>query len=146
MTLNLSSRIPFMRQYQISVDAARCPPHRHYGCRHPPPSAHPNRFVRWDIERVSEGLIPARWLGLFKIGSVGLDVTPALRTVGDAAGPDALLPFQSALLVSCSVNTLAGTKTGSKIRNGEFNSLDGGFAYATYDCFISSSRSVKEWK
>ena len=100
MTLNHSSGIPYMRQYQISVDAAPCPPHRHYGCRHPPPSTRSNRFVRWDIERVSEGLIPALWSGPLKIGSVWLDVTPALRTVGDAAGPDALLPFQSALLVS----------------------------------------------
>jgi len=146
MSLNFGLCIPQLRQCQNSMDAAPCPRDRHHGCRHPPPSTHRNRFVRWNLERMSEGLIPARWLGLFKIGSVGLDVTPALRTVGDAAGPDALLPFQSALLVSCSVNTLAGTKTGSKIRNGEFNSLDGGFAYATYDCFISSSRGAAGWK
>jgi len=100
MTLNLSSRIPFMRQYQISVDAAPCPPHRHYGCRHPPPSAHPNLFVRWGIERLSEGLIVALRSGLLKIGSVWLDVTPALLAIGHAAGPDVLVPFQSALLVS----------------------------------------------
>ena len=100
MILNLSSRIPYMRQYQISVDAAPCRRDRHHGCRHPPPSAHPNLFVRWDIERMSEGLIPALWSGPLKIGSVWLDVTPALQAIGHAAGPDVLLPFQSALLVS----------------------------------------------
>ena len=100
MTLNLSSGIPNMRQHQIWVDAASCPRHRHYGCRHPPPSAHPNQFVRWGIERLSEGLIPALWSGLLKIGSVWLGTTPALLAIGHAAGPDALLPFQSALRVS----------------------------------------------
>jgi hypothetical protein len=35
-----------------------------------------------------------------KIGSVWLDTTPALLAIGHAAGPDALLPFQSALRVS----------------------------------------------
>ena len=95
MTLNLSSRIPYMRQYQISVDGAPCPPHRHYGCRHPPPSAPPDLFV----EGMREGSIPALWSGLLKIGSVWLDVTPALHALGHAAGPDALPPFRSALLV-----------------------------------------------
>jgi hypothetical protein len=71
MTLNLSSRIPFMRQYQISVDAAPCPRERHHGCRHPPPSAHPNLFV----ERMSEGLIATLRSGLLEIGSMWLYVT-----------------------------------------------------------------------
>ena len=90
MTLNISN----------SMDAAPCPRVRHHGCRHPPPSAHPNLFVRWGIERMSEGLIPALWSGLLKIGSVWLDVTPALLAIGHAAGPDVLVPFQSAQLVS----------------------------------------------
>ena len=77
MTLNLSSGIPYMRQYQISVDAAPCPPHRHYGCRHPPPSAHANLFV----EGLSEGLIAALRSGLLKIGSMWLYVTPVPRAV-----------------------------------------------------------------
>jgi len=90
MTLNISN----------PMDAAPRPRVRHHGCRHPPPSTRPNRFVRWDIERVSEGLIPALWSGLLKIGSVWLDVTPTLLAMGHAVGPDALPPFQSALLVS----------------------------------------------
>jgi len=76
MTLNHSSGIPYMRQYQISVDAAPSPRHRHYGCRHPPPSAHPNLFV----ERMSEGLIAALRSGLLKIGSMWLYVTPARKS------------------------------------------------------------------
>jgi hypothetical protein len=100
MTLKISVRNPQMRPYQKSVDTAWHPQHRSHGCRHPPPSAHRNRFVRWDIEQMSEGLIPALWLGLLKIGSVRLDVPPALLARGHAAGPDVFLPFQSALLVS----------------------------------------------
>jgi hypothetical protein len=89
MTLNISH----------SMGAAPCRRDSRHGCRHPPPPAHPNRFVWWDIEQVSEGLIPALWSGLLKIGSVWLVLTPALLAIGHAAGPDALLPFQSALLV-----------------------------------------------
>ena len=76
MTLNHSSGIPYMRQYQIPVDAAPCPRHRHYGCRPPPPSAHPNLFV----ERLSERLIAALRSGLLKIGSMWLYVTPARKS------------------------------------------------------------------
>ena len=76
MTLNHSSGIPYMRQYQISVDAAPCPRYRHYGCRGPPPFAHPNLFV----ERMSEGLIAALRSGLLKIGSMWLYVTPTRKS------------------------------------------------------------------
>jgi len=76
MTLDFGLCIPPMRQCQNSVDAAPCRRDTRHGCRHPPPSTHRNRFVRWNIERMSEGLIPALWSGLLKIGSVGLDVTP----------------------------------------------------------------------
>ena len=86
MTLNISN----------SMDAAPCRRDSSHGCRHPPPSAPPDLFV----ERMSEGSIPALWSGQLKIGSVWLDVTPALHALGHAAGPDALLPFRSALLVS----------------------------------------------
>jgi hypothetical protein len=86
MTLNLSSGIPHMRQYQISSDAAPCPWDRHHGCRHPPPSAHPNRVV----ERMSEGLITALRSGLLKIGSVALYVTPARKNNYPCRGPPGL--------------------------------------------------------
>ena len=100
MTLNITLWITPMRQFQAFMDTGSPPQDRRHGCRHPPPSTHRNRFVRWDIEQMSEGLIPALWLGLLKIRSVRLDVPPALLARGHAAGPDVLLPFQSALLVS----------------------------------------------
>jgi hypothetical protein len=81
MTLNLSSRIPYMRQYQISVDAAPCPRHRHYGCRHPPPSARRNQFRTSKLESMSRRTVATLGLSLLKIGSMWLYVTPAPRAV-----------------------------------------------------------------
>ena len=66
MTLNISN----------SMDAAPCRRDSSHGCRHPPPSAHPSLFV----ERMIEGLIAAIRLGLLKIGSMWLYVTPARKT------------------------------------------------------------------
>jgi len=138
MTLNHSSGIPYMRQYQISVDAAPCPPHRHYGCRHPPPSAHANLFV----ERMSEGLIAALRSGLLKIGSMWLYVTPAPRAVTPGVRP-ACFPGGTGWRLkpsSCPHALFKG------FEYQEVKSLEGGFAYAKHDCCHPSSRGVEEWK
>ena len=100
MTLAASFWITHVKQFQAFMDAGSRPQDRHHGCRHPPPSARPNPFVRRDFEQMSEGLIPALWSGLLKIGSVWPDITPARLALGRAAARDTLLPFQSALLVS----------------------------------------------
>ena len=99
MTLNISVCTPQLRAYQNSIGPSSRPQYRRHRCRHPPPSARPNPFVRRDFEQMSEGLIPALWSGLLKIGSVWPDITPARLALGRAAR-DTLLPFQSALLVS----------------------------------------------
>ena len=86
MTLNFSLCIPYMRRYQNSMDAVPCPVDTHLGCRHPPPSAHPNLLV----ERMSEGLITALRSGLLKICSVALYVTPARKNNYPWRGPPGL--------------------------------------------------------
>ena len=100
MTFTATLWITHVKQFQTFVDAVSCPQLTRHGCRHPPPCARRNRFIRWDFEQMSEGSIPALWSCLLKIGSVWLDVPPSLPAIGHAAGPDALLPFQSALLVT----------------------------------------------
>ena len=79
MTLNISVCIPQMGQCQKSVDTASHPQDRRHGCQHPPPHARPNQFIRWNSERVDEGVVPARRPDLLKIGSVGLSITPARK-------------------------------------------------------------------
>jgi hypothetical protein len=80
MTLNISVCIPQMGQCQKSVDSASHPQERRHGCRHPPPPAHPNQFIRWNSERVDEGVVTALRSGLLKIGSMWLYVTPARKS------------------------------------------------------------------
>jgi len=80
MTLNIGVCIPQMRPYQRSLDAPLRPQGRLHGCRHPPPPARPNQFIRWNSERVDGGVVTTRPSGLSKTGSVGLHVTPARKT------------------------------------------------------------------
>jgi hypothetical protein len=79
MTLTATFWITHVKQFHASMDAASCRRDKRHGCRHPPPPARPNQSIRWNSERVDEGVVPARRPDLLKTGSVGLSVTPARK-------------------------------------------------------------------
>jgi len=80
MTLAATFWITHVKQFHASMDAASCQQDGLHGCRPPSPSARRNQFIRWNSERVDEGVVTARRPDLLKIGSVGLSVTPARKS------------------------------------------------------------------
>ena len=152
MTLNSTSGSPFMKRTRNSL-------HGHHCCKHPPPVLHRHHFSGFWFEFPNgDSLQISLWLRGRLAGVIGcmsrqLARPPPIRL---RCGARSACPFRLpppggrrrlATLLARS-GTSRQLASGRRFQNGikKLNSTEGGFAYAKYDCFISSSRGIEEWK